>query len=523
MNNPFYRNHYYPARQIPVPSRRETKPARKVINVPVTDGSEKRSRSREDSAVKIQKMLRGFMVRKNVKRIVGIKAEVDEMEKRISETVELIKTDRKERLKVNEMLMRLLLKLDSVPGVDFGVRECRKGVIKKAIRLQEVVDSISDDSIHRMSDSSQSDRNPNSNSNLKNDVEFEKKIESEDRDVPEAMAVEGRRSVAEENAPEIEADVAKSASESDSISNSPENNADQNRELQPGIEGNAANSASESNLNLNSKSLANDVVNQKLQLQNDVELEKNFESEVGDIPEAMDVEPRKTLGDENAHEVDAANSTSEPRENDDDQNHEKQLDAPEAVDLKLQLQNNVDSKKDRDVPEAMDVENRRNAEEAEELAVEIHDDVAKSASENTPENNLNWNCDFPPDAVECEVPIAKAEPVAMEDAESMDLSQDESQTGSSADDPDEHEESDSETCVERGNGEEIERNEGKGGDDGKNIKLLEKLVEDNEKMMGLMADLFKKNEMQTQLLSSLSNRVEHLERVFMSRRKKRRN
>lgn len=55
---------------------------------------------------------------------------------------------------------------------------------------------------------------------------------------------------------------------------------------------------------------------------------------------------------------------------------------------------------------------------------------------------------------------------------------------------------------------------------------LEKMVEDNEKMMEMMAQLFQRNEMQTRLLTSLSQRVEQLERAFACnklRRKKKRN
>ena len=79
-----------------------------------------------------------------MKKILATKRQVDEIEKRIlmKETVDVVRRDQKEKLKINEMLMTLLLKLDSVRGVDFGVRDCRKAVIKKAIALQETVDSI---------------------------------------------------------------------------------------------------------------------------------------------------------------------------------------------------------------------------------------------------------------------------------------------------------------------------------------------------------------------------------------------
>ena len=53
-----------------------------------------------------------------------------------------MKKDPKERLRVNEMLMSLLFRLDSVRGIDSGVRDCQKSVIKRAIALQEFLDSI---------------------------------------------------------------------------------------------------------------------------------------------------------------------------------------------------------------------------------------------------------------------------------------------------------------------------------------------------------------------------------------------
>ncbi|KAF2286458.1 hypothetical protein GH714_017060 [Hevea brasiliensis] len=68
----------------------------------------------------------------------------------MKENVEMIRRDSKERLKVNEMLMNLLFRLDSVPGVDSGVRDCRRTVVKTVIRLQEMVDAIVPDSVDRV-------------------------------------------------------------------------------------------------------------------------------------------------------------------------------------------------------------------------------------------------------------------------------------------------------------------------------------------------------------------------------------
>ncbi|KAL2510367.1 uncharacterized protein Fot_34014 [Forsythia ovata] len=96
------------------------------------------------SALKIQKIFRGFFVRKSVKRIKAIKIQVDEIEQMLlkSEVVELVRKDERERARMNEILMALLLKLDSIPGVDSGVRDCRKAVIRRAIALQERIDAI---------------------------------------------------------------------------------------------------------------------------------------------------------------------------------------------------------------------------------------------------------------------------------------------------------------------------------------------------------------------------------------------
>ncbi|GJZ81357.1 IQ motif, EF-hand binding site, BAG domain protein [Tanacetum coccineum] len=87
----------------------------------------------------------GGGVRKSVKKIVSIKNQVNEIEKRLENDVlfvNLLLYDAKERLRVNETLMSLLLKFDSVRGVENGVREVRKSVAKKAVALQEKLDSI---------------------------------------------------------------------------------------------------------------------------------------------------------------------------------------------------------------------------------------------------------------------------------------------------------------------------------------------------------------------------------------------
>ncbi|KAL6186294.1 hypothetical protein ACLB2K_042415 [Fragaria x ananassa] len=135
---------YYSPRNRQVPVQPQSALAPKVVSIPVQYAApERRSNLRSDAALKIQKAFRGYLVRKSVSKIAGINREVDEISERVSrkETADLVRTDAKERLKVVETLMSLLLKLDSVKGVDSGVRDLRRAVIKKAIALQEKVEA----------------------------------------------------------------------------------------------------------------------------------------------------------------------------------------------------------------------------------------------------------------------------------------------------------------------------------------------------------------------------------------------
>jgi len=45
---------------------------------------------------------------------------------------------------MNEALMKLLLKLDSIPGIDPTVREARRKVTRRIVGLQEILDSVSE-------------------------------------------------------------------------------------------------------------------------------------------------------------------------------------------------------------------------------------------------------------------------------------------------------------------------------------------------------------------------------------------
>ncbi|KAM0020154.1 putative IQ motif, EF-hand binding, BAG domain, BAG domain superfamily [Helianthus debilis subsp. tardiflorus] len=143
-DDPFFRAYLSrPVQQ----NHRSTSP--EVIQIPVHFFSSKQPQkpsslsTKSAAALKIQSLFRGFLVRKSVNKISSIRNQVCEAET----SAELIRTDAKERLRVNETLMLLLLKLDSIRGVDFGVREFRKAVINKAIAVQEILDSAVDESV----------------------------------------------------------------------------------------------------------------------------------------------------------------------------------------------------------------------------------------------------------------------------------------------------------------------------------------------------------------------------------------
>lgn len=56
--------------------------------------------------------------------------------------MDAIRTDEREKLKINEALMGLLLRLDSVPGFNPMIREARRKVSHRIVGLQEIVDGI---------------------------------------------------------------------------------------------------------------------------------------------------------------------------------------------------------------------------------------------------------------------------------------------------------------------------------------------------------------------------------------------
>ncbi|KAL2483930.1 BAG family molecular chaperone regulator 5 [Forsythia ovata] len=132
----------------------------KVIEIPIQSPSDERppsipipiaqSHSRESSAaVKIQSVYRSHMVRNLVKKIATVNSEASYWQRLIQrqETVDAVRTSERERIKINEALMSLLFRLDSVPGIDPTVRELRRHVSRRIVGLQEILDAVSDSKV----------------------------------------------------------------------------------------------------------------------------------------------------------------------------------------------------------------------------------------------------------------------------------------------------------------------------------------------------------------------------------------
>lgn len=101
------------------------------------------------AAIKIQSAFRGFSIRKcaplkNLKIILDVKAKAEDIRRRIADrqVVESIRQNEKERLKITEEIMSLILKLDAIQEVHSFVREARRAVVRELVSLERDVDAI---------------------------------------------------------------------------------------------------------------------------------------------------------------------------------------------------------------------------------------------------------------------------------------------------------------------------------------------------------------------------------------------
>lgn len=96
------------------------------------------------AAVKIQSAYRSHVTRTLINKIKTVNSKANELQQMIQlqETVDTVRTNNRERIKINEALMKLLFTLDSVPGHDPTVRELRRSVSRRIVGLQDILDSI---------------------------------------------------------------------------------------------------------------------------------------------------------------------------------------------------------------------------------------------------------------------------------------------------------------------------------------------------------------------------------------------
>ncbi|XP_022979787.1 BAG family molecular chaperone regulator 6-like [Cucurbita maxima] len=437
MESPFFRNHwnYHPQRPRYVPSmmeipvhRRTVPVVPKVVSIPVRFVESEKSRS--DSATTIQKVFRGFLVRKSVNKVVAIEREVDEIQRRLAneETVDLIRRFGKERIKFGEMLMSLLLRLDSVKGVDFGIRNFRKAVIKKAIALQDKIDSIAavdeaTDVVHETPEAATA------------------RCDSEAVDRCSGMDISGARETPDlkDRIPELEDEscTAKMAS------SEPVVGCDDDRTEIESVE-------------------SADGCDERGKV-DEVALTPRYTEKEGAIMEE---------------------STACSMESNAD------LEGPDA---------------DDDIPKPQVSKQGKNSPGKDEVPAEVDSDTmhreveaAEEYAEMSEAESQTDSCNNPPNL---DNGVAEYEAVDQREG-----------SGNEEEPVEEEEEEDS-----RMKGRE---------EHGESRELLEKMVADNKRMMEMMTQLFEKNEMQTRLLSSLSHRVDQLEKALvyeMLRKKKRRN
>ncbi|KAK1381907.1 BAG domain-containing protein [Heracleum sosnowskyi] len=96
------------------------------------------------AATKIQSTYKTHLTKTLFKKISAVNSSAAKIQTliQLQETVDLVRSNDLERLKINEALMELLLILDSVPGWDPNIRELRRNVSRKIVGLQEILDGV---------------------------------------------------------------------------------------------------------------------------------------------------------------------------------------------------------------------------------------------------------------------------------------------------------------------------------------------------------------------------------------------
>ncbi|XP_027339050.1 BAG family molecular chaperone regulator 5, mitochondrial [Abrus precatorius] len=116
---------------------------------PSTNSTQLPPQSQSHAALTIQSAYRAHRIRTLYRKISAVDSEADQLQRLIQrqDTVDAVRTNHLEKLRMNEALMALLLKLDSVPGIDPTVREARRKVTRRIVGLQEILDSVSESKV----------------------------------------------------------------------------------------------------------------------------------------------------------------------------------------------------------------------------------------------------------------------------------------------------------------------------------------------------------------------------------------
>ncbi|KAG6712431.1 hypothetical protein I3842_05G103400 [Carya illinoinensis] len=536
MDAPFFANHWnFPSRARGVPVQPQATPSRKVVSIPVHFvGSE---RNKSDSALKIQKVFRGFLVRKSMRKIAAIRREVDEIDRKMSEkaTMESIRSDPKERLRVNETLMSLLFKLDSVKGVDSGVRDCRKAVIKRAIALQELVDAVAsgERNVGHVDETLQAEAVHPNQEPLRMDGDDLRGQASETESSAGNMVDNScNLSADRETLEEVETEVG------DSVPNSVDSEKIHDAESMPDsrmatIEpyGTHKVEAPEKACEESEKVDLGGVDAAGMELEvNDGEMDfdmgpNSVESEITRVARpTLDVEPDETL---KLQALEQACKNTEESENVD-------LGGVDASGTEMEVK---DGEMDDDLaPNSVESETTHvsestpNGEPDQTLKLQALERVCENLEKVGGADAAGNEMEVKGEELVEDHKVAPSANECME--ESVGTSQ--TASGSSADPGSldevvEENSSKQEEQLKIDNKYRSVKEEcgGPGGreESNRSSELLERIMEDNERMMGLMAELFVRNEMQTRLLNSLSKRVGQMERAFICeklRKKKKR-
>ncbi|XP_006449859.2 BAG family molecular chaperone regulator 5, mitochondrial [Citrus clementina] len=114
------------------------------IPTPITVHHPQQLQIQSQAATKIQSAYKAHRIRTLYRKISSVNSEANHLQRVIQrqETVDCIRSDEREKLRMNEALMGLLLRLDSVPGIDPSIREARRMVSRRIVSLQEILDGI---------------------------------------------------------------------------------------------------------------------------------------------------------------------------------------------------------------------------------------------------------------------------------------------------------------------------------------------------------------------------------------------